>query len=102
MGRGRSEDVRRRWRARLAEQAASGQSVAAFCRERGLCAPSLFAWKRRLLEEAAETPAFIELARPGLAEGFELRLAGGCSVWLQRGFDPVLLREVVAALEPRA
>jgi hypothetical protein len=42
-----------KWRKLVGEHGRSGQSVAAFCRERGLCAPYFFAWKKRLREAAA-------------------------------------------------
>jgi hypothetical protein len=40
----RGAEARRRWQRLLAEQAASGLSVAGFCRRRGLCAPHFFQW----------------------------------------------------------
>ena len=43
----------------MSEQGRSGQSVAAFCRERELCAPHFFAWKKRLREAAG--PKFVEV-----------------------------------------
>jgi hypothetical protein len=42
-----------KWRKLVAEQAVSGETVKAFCRKRGLCAPHFFAWKKRLREAAA-------------------------------------------------
>ena len=42
-----------KWRKLVSEQGRSGQSVAVFCRERGLCAPYFYAWKKRLREAAA-------------------------------------------------
>lgn len=45
-----------KWRGLVAEQKQSGQSVAAFCRERGLRNRQLFAWKKKLHE--AETTRF--------------------------------------------
>ena len=37
-----------KWRRLVSEQAGSGQSVKAFCREHGLCRPYFFVWKKRL------------------------------------------------------
>jgi hypothetical protein len=48
-----------KWRGLLAEHSGSGQTVAAFCRERGLPASQFFAWKRRLSQAAAEQ--FVEV-----------------------------------------
>ncbi|HUY04477.1 MAG TPA: hypothetical protein VMV33_14440 [Rhodocyclaceae bacterium] len=92
-----SEATRSKWRGIVAAQAASGQTVAGFCRERGLCAPHFFWWKKRL---AAAAFVEIKLATPD-AGALELRLAGGRSLWLRAGFDPELLRQVLAALEER-
>src|ERR1700747_293458 len=39
-----------KWRAIVSEQIASGQSVAAFCKERGVTSSQVFAWKKRLRE----------------------------------------------------
>jgi hypothetical protein len=37
-----------KWRRLVSEQARSGQTITAFCRERALCSPYLFVWKKRL------------------------------------------------------
>jgi transposase-like protein len=48
-----------KWRAVVSEQIASAQSVAAFCRERGVTSSQVFAWKKRLRE--AERTQFVEV-----------------------------------------
>src|SRR5215472_13587692 len=51
-------------RAIVSEQIASGQSVAAFCKERGVTSAQVFAWKKRLRE--AEKAQFMEVqVKPG-------------------------------------
>jgi len=57
--RARSVAVWSKWRGLVSEQESSGQSVSAFCRERGLCAPHMFSWKKRLRQSAAE--GFVEV-----------------------------------------
>jgi hypothetical protein len=47
-----------KWRGLMTQQKRSGESVAAFCRERGLCAPHFFAWKKQLSD-----------ASPSLSQG---------------------------------
>ena len=42
-----------KWRKLVSEQGRSGQSVAAFCGERGLCAPYFYTWRKRLREADA-------------------------------------------------
>ena len=44
----RSRQARRKWQGLFSEQGRSGQSVAAFCRERQLCASHFYWWKKRL------------------------------------------------------
>ena len=51
----RSKQARRKWQGLLSEQGRSGESVAAFCRERQLCPSHFFWWKKRL--RAAEPGA---------------------------------------------
>ena len=45
------------WASLIAAQAASGLSIATFCRERGLAVSSFHAWRRRLVEAQAVSPA---------------------------------------------
>lgn len=98
-----SSTAESRWREVLQRQRASGLGVAAFCRRHGLCAASLYAWRRRL--SAGDAPAFVEAevvepARAAQRSGVvEVRLRGGRRVRVASGFDPHLLRELVAALE---
>src|ERR1019366_5412760 len=83
-----------KWRKLVREQGRRGQSVAAFCRERGLCAPYFYAWKKRLREAAAGRDVlrapltkFVEErlvpAGPGLAGA--AREAGAANVWRAGG-----------------
>ncbi len=94
-----------RWREVLDRQRASGLGVAAFCRRQGVCAASLYAWRRRL---SGDGPGFVEAkvvqpARaPQRAGVVEVRLRGGRRVRVAGGFDPGLLRELVATLEGMA
>jgi len=60
-------EARRKWQGLISEQGRSGQSVAAFCRERELRASHFFWWKKRLRAavgpEAGRTPLtkFVEV-----------------------------------------
>ena len=100
-----------KWRAIMSEQVASGQSVAAFCKERGVTSSQVFAWKKRLRE--AEKAQFVEVqikpAEPpreiGIrqqAKAIEVRLCGGRSIAVEPGFDADHLRALLAVLEPEA
>jgi hypothetical protein len=95
-----------KWREVLARFDASGSSAAAFCRENDIAESSFFSWRRRLsLPHAAAGPAFVEAkatAGPVAAPPtgvIEIRLRAGRRVRVRRGFDRVLLAEVVATLE---
>ena len=61
-------DVWGKWRAVVSEQIASGQSVAVFCKARGVTSSQLFAWKKRLRE--AEKAQFVEVQVPGRPSRF--------------------------------
>jgi transposase-like protein len=98
-----------KWRELVSEQVASGQSVAAFCREREVTSSQLFAWKKKLRE--AEAAQFVEVqlkpsGRPvelkigQRGKAIEVRLAHGRSVVVEPGFDADHLRLLLAVLEP--
>jgi transposase-like protein len=113
-----STPAAQRWTAILNDWQRSGLSVARFCERRGLQAQSLYAWRRRLGDVggagAAGRPRgrFVEAfltASPGVAGASERSAASPTGVWVQTrrgtrvmvdgGFDPEVLRAVVAALE---
>jgi transposase len=108
----RTSAARDRWRELIRRQAASGLSVAEFCRRDRVPSSSLFAWKRKLGLSPPAAPAFVEAVvaarsdsagfRPREAGVIEIRLRGGRRVRIRRGFDRALLVEVVAALEALA
>lgn len=103
-----------KWRKVVSEQGRSGQSVAGFCRERGLCAPQFFAWKKRLRE--AEAPQFVEVKVAAIATteaaspefsapngaAIEIRLQNDRSLLVRPGFDAQHLRAVLAVVESGA
>ena len=100
----RGREAWAKWRRLISEQNRSGQSVAAFCRERGLCAPHFFAWKKRLSQAAAGAFVAVRVAEPAAAvtsRTIEIRL-GGRRVLVEPGFDAAHLRAVLAVLETPA
>ena len=90
------------------EQSGSGQTVEAFCRERGLTSSMFYTWRKRLRGSAAERFLEVQVAKPAARPipskrgAIEIRLAEGRCVLVEPGFDPDQLRAVVAALETRA
>jgi hypothetical protein len=97
-----------RWQSLFSEQEESGESVAAFCRARGVRESLFYYWKRRLHEAAA--PQFVEVelrkanrerAQAGLQLGtpIEVRLRNGRSVLVAPEFSVSHLRAVLAVVE---
>jgi hypothetical protein len=100
-----------KWGGLVGEQAESGQSIAAFCRERGLTSGQFFAWKKRLGEAEARQFVAVEVAPAAEAKGpaagmhsgaIEVRLAGGRILMVEPGFDAVHLRALLSVLEGEA
>jgi hypothetical protein len=105
----RGAELWTKWRSLVSEQQASGQSVAAFCHERGMTSSQLFVWKKRLRE--AEKAKFVEVqvvphrephragTTPERGRTIEIRLVRGCSLVVEPGFDADHLRALLAVLE---
>jgi transposase-like protein len=100
-----------KWRGLVAEQNQSGQSVAAFCSERGLRSGQLFAWKKKLREAEAAKFVAVEVAPVRAAKwpasvvqsgAIEVRLSGGRSLVVEPGFDAHHLRALLLVLEAEA
>ena len=112
---------RRRWReedarAGLAAARASGKRLSAFAREHGFHVSRLYWWMKALNEEPAQPAAFLPVRVVEKQARSEQREAdsrqGGLTpttvdvvvgrkrvIRVGRGFDPALLRAVIAALE---
>jgi hypothetical protein len=74
-----------------------------FCRERGLCRPYFFAWKKRLREDP--TTKFLEVRLREAAPSpirdsrVEIRLQNGRSLLVGPGFDAEQVRVLVGVVE---
>jgi transposase len=93
------------WRDRLDRFHNSGLSVRAFCARERLPESAFYFWKRQLAARDAQAqpaqPAFVPvrvLAAPP-SSPLEVVLAAGRIIRVPPGFDPALLRAVLAALE---
>ena len=96
-----------KWRSLIAEQKESGQSVAGFCRTRGLREALFYYWKRQL--QAVARPQFVEVqvAKPDLSQRpsraalgmIEVRLGNGRSLMVAPEFNAGHLRALLAVLE---
>lgn len=100
-----------KWRGLVSEQTASGQSVAVFCRERGIREWQLYEWKKRLRrEEEAQFLAVevkpcepvVEAAPLVPSKAIEIRLPKRYSLMVEPGFDAGHLRALLSVLEAEA
>jgi hypothetical protein len=77
--------------------------VTAFCRERKLCAPHFYWWKKRLRENRTARFVEVQVAEPQTNlpgdSRIEVRLQNGRSLMVGRGFDPEHVRGLLAVLE---
>ena len=99
-----------KWRDLVSEQSQSGQTVRAFCHDRGLRDSLFYDWKKRVRE--SEPVQFVEarLKEPGeqrkpAAEhcpAIEIRLHKGRSLLVEPGFDANHLRALLVVLETEA
>ena len=99
-----------KWRGLVTEQSQSGQSVSAFCRDRGLRDSLFYDWKKRIRE--GEAAQFVEVKVKESSEqrkpvpdhfpAIEVRLGKGRSVLVEPGFDASHLRALLAVLESEA
>jgi hypothetical protein len=98
-----------KWGGLVSEQSQSGQSVAVFCRERGLHARQFYEWKKRLRD--SESAKFVEVrvapagpvrATVARSNAIEIRLQKGRSLMVDPGFDASHLRALLLVLESGA
>jgi hypothetical protein len=103
-----------KWRGLVSEQGESGQTVRAFCHDRGLRDSLFYDWKKRLRE--AEAVQFLEVAvkdsvkksiedrkpAPERFPAIEIRLSNGRRLSVEPGFDSNHLRALLSILETEA
>jgi transposase-like protein len=99
-----------KWRGLVSEQSQSGQTVKAFCHDRGLRDSLFYDWKRRLREGEAVKFVEVKLKEPGeqrkpapqRCPAIEIRLNKCRSLLVEPGFDANHLRALLAILETEA
>ena len=99
-----------KWRGLVSEQSQSGQTVAAFCRDRGIRDSQFYDWKKRI--RGGEAAEFVEVKlkepseqrkpAPERYAAIEIRLSKGRSLLVEPGFDASHLRALLAVLETEA
>ena len=84
------------WVGRIEKQQRSGKSVKAFCTEEGLKVWQFSYWRSVIHPAKTEPKGFVEVkVKSGGGVAIEVK---GCRIEVERGFDPELLRQVVATL----
>ena len=99
-----------KWRGLVSEQSQSGQTVRAFCHERGLRDSLFYDWKKRVRDVEAEKFVEVKLKEPGESQqpaaahcpAIEIRLLKGRSLFIEPGFDGDHLRALLRVLETEA
>jgi len=107
----RDTEKTKQWEAVLGEQEQSGLSARAFCRQRQIGEWQFYYWRRQLRGPARPRPdaggetgtGFVELVSRDAgcdlgAAGVAIRLGGGRSIVVGRGFDPDVLRQVLTVV----
>jgi len=96
-----------KWRELVSEQSQSGQTVRAFCHDRGFRDSLFYDWKKRIRE--GEAAKFVEVKVKESSEGrkpepehhraIEVCLNNGRSLLVEAGFEASHLRALLAVLE---
>lgn len=97
-----SEATRVRWGRIISEQRESGETVAGFCAVRGISVSSFYPWKRRLGPPGASEFVEAKVMGGDAVGGVTIELASGRRIIFERGFDRLLLLEVIQTLESGA
>jgi hypothetical protein len=97
------EERRAHWRTLIEKQTESGLSGAAFCRQHHIKVSQFYRWHRRFREDRLQDGAsngFMELVPLSgqTASGIRIHLRDGVSIEVDRGFDPLTLRNAIEAL----
>jgi hypothetical protein len=105
----RREQAWAKWLDLVSEQEQSGQSVAAFCRDRELTRSQFIYWQRRLQEAGRAPFVEVQLARPSVeprvqagalgSTTIEVRLRNGRSLMVGASFEAGHLRALLAVVE---
>ena len=98
----RQVEPREQWRQRITQQEKRGQSIRAFCRERGLGEPGFYAWRQRLRKENTLVRFALVEAKPAeeTSPPIELMLASGDRLCIPH--DAAALRLVLRVLREQA
>ena len=90
------------WREVIETQKTSGLSIADYCRNQHIRSNVFCAWRRRIQKRQMDKQGFIELRSSVLGMDTGIRIvSGNLCIEVQRNFDPVTFRSVLACLTSR-
>ena len=90
------------WREVIETQKNSGLSIADYCRTRDIRTNVFYAWRRRIQKRQMDKQGFIELRSSVSGPDTGIRIGfGNLCIEVQRNFDPMTFRAVVACLTSR-
>jgi len=95
----RREERSAYWRTIIDKHTESGMSAAAFCKQERINPQRFYFWRRRFRDESP-IAGFIRLVPTSNSafSGVRIALDHGICLELDRGFDPLTLRETIDAL----
>jgi hypothetical protein len=96
----KQEQRRELWRQRIADQETGGQSIRAYCGERGLKESAFYGWRGRLRKQNTPVRFALVESKPEEAAPIELLLAGGDRLRIRP--DAATLKLVLAVLREPA
>lgn len=90
------------WREVIETQKISGTTISDYCRSRDIRTNVFYAWRRRIQKRQMDKQGFIELRSSvsGMDTGLRI-VSGNLCIEVQRNFDPVTFRSVLACLTSR-
>ena len=91
------------WNTIIEKQKTSGLSIADYCRNQQIRTNIFYAWRRRISKQETSGSGFLELRSPvsGMDTGIRIVAAAGFYIDVNRGFDPTILRSVLACMGSR-
>jgi hypothetical protein len=98
----KAEQRRELWRQRIAQQEASGQSVRAYCRGRGLAEHAFYGWRQRLRKQSAPVRFALVETKPAEERAAPIELILGSGERLRIPHDAATLKLVLAVLREQA
>jgi transposase-like protein len=101
MGSAKVSEQQELWRQRVAEQQKSGLSIQAFCKQNGIPAHALYAWRRKMGAQKPVTFALVK-AKPLVAETRTLEFVLAQGERLLIPCEESVLRMVVSVLREQS